>query len=276
MLLWNSGSTLRNFGGGEMAQRSAAPPTGAQAIDRASSLLIHVMEAERPPLLTQLATEHQLAKSTTSRMLSALERQGLVARDSSGAFVPGPVLSRFARTHSVEDDLVAQYRPLLERLASVSGETTNLAIAQGDAAALLDQVDGQYLLGTRNWVGSTVPLHCSALGKVLLAFDAAPMPTGRLERRTPATLGTRADLLADLTLARRRGFAVIRDELEEGLVAVAAPLRDSTGAVFAAVSITGPSNRLTPARVPALGLLLIDETRRFQPRQRPRRKEGAA
>lgn len=257
-------------------ERRAGAPTGAQAIDRATALLVAVMESERPLLLTQLALAHGLAKSTTSRMLSALERQGLVARDHDGAFVPGPALLRFARTRAIETDLIAMYRPLLQRLATVTGETANLAIAAGDQVESLDQADGQYLLGTRNWVGSRIPMHCSALGKVLLAFEAAPIPPGRLERRTPSTIATRADLLTELANVRRRGFAIIRDELEEGLTAVAAPIRDHDGHVVAAVSITGPSSRLTPARLPALGLLLLDETRRFPLGQRNRRKDGAA
>lgn len=257
-------------------ERRAGAPTGAQAIDRASALLVSVMESTTPVFLTQLALAHGLAKSTTSRMLSALERQGLVARDQDGAFVPGATLLRFARTRAVETDLIAMYRPLLERLASVTGETANLAIHSGEAVESLDQADGQYLLGTRNWVGSRIPLHCSALGKILLAFEVAPIPPGRLERRTPATIANRADLLTELAAVRRRGFAVIKDELEEGLTAIAAPIRDQSGTVIAAVSITGPSSRLTPARIPALGLLLLDETRRFPPNQRNRRKDGAA
>ena len=251
-------------------------PTGAQAIDRASKLLIHVMEATGPVTLTHLATTHQLAKSTASRILSALERQSLVARDRNGGFIPGAALTRFARQHSTSDDLVSTYRPLLERLAGVTGETANLAIASGESVESLDQADGQYLLGTRNWVGSRLPMHCSALGKILMAFEAAPIPAGRLERRTPNTIATRVDLLAELAQVKRRGFAVIRDELEEGLTAVAAPIRDAEGHVVAAVSITGPSSRLAPARIPALGLLLLDETRRFSPHQRNRRKDGAA
>ena len=262
-----------------MTERVRRPdaPTGAQAIDRASTLLLHIMQAEQPPLLTQLAAQHELAKSTTSRILSALERQGLVARDVAGAFIPGPALTRFARSRAGQLDLVPQYRPLLERIASVTGETANLAIATSEAVELLDQVDGQYLLGTRNWVGSSVPFHCSALGKVLLAFGAAEIPPGRLERRTAKTISTRSELVTELEQVKRRGFAVIRDELEEGLTAIAAPLRDVDGQVIAAISITGPTARITNARTPALGLLLVDETRRFTThRPRSNRKDGAA
>lgn len=260
------------------ADVAAQTPTGAQAIDRASTLLLHIMESEQPLSLTQLATSHSLAKSTTSRILSALERNGLVTRDAHGAFIPGHALSRFARSRAGELDLVPQYRPLLQRIASITGETANLAITAADAVELLDQVDGQYLLGTKNWVGSSVPLHCSALGKVLLAFGVAEIPPGRLERRTPKTIATRAELVSELEQVRRRGFAVIRDELEEGLTAIAAPVRDDAGRVVAAISITGPTTRITNARTPALGLLLVDETRRFSPHHRPRpnRKDGAA
>jgi IclR family acetate operon transcriptional repressor len=265
---------------GQMTERSQRTdaPTGAQAIERASTLLLHIMEAQTAPHLTQLATAHDLAKSTTSRILSALERQQLVARDAVGAFIPGPALTRFARTRAGELDLVQQYRPLLERLASLTGETANLAIAANGAVELLDQVDGQYLLGTRNWVGSSVPLHCSGLGKVLLAFGAAEIPPGRLERRTEKTIATRAELVAELDQVKRRGFAVIRDELEEGLTAIAAPIREADGRVVAAVSVTGPSSRITAARTPSLGLLLVDESRRFSPHSRTRshRKDGAA
>lgn len=262
-----------------MTERVRRPdaPTGAQAIDRASTLLLHIMQAEQPPLLTQLATKHGFAKSTTSRILSALERQGLVARDVAGAFIPGPALTRFARSRAGQLDLVPQFRPLLERIASVTGETANLAIATTEAVELLDQVDGQYLLGTRNWVGSSVPFHCSALGKVLLAYGVAEIPPGRLERRTAKTISTRSELVAELDQVKRRGFAVIRDELEEGLTAIAAPVQDSDGHVVAAISITGPTARITTTRTPALGLLLTDEIRRFAaPRPRPHRKDGAA
>lgn len=261
----------------ERARRTDAP-TGAQAIERAGTLLVHIMEAETPPLLTQLATAHGLAKSTTSRILAALERQGLVGRDGVGAFIAGPALARFARSRAGAMDLVQQYRSLLERLSATTGETANLAIAIDDAVELLDQVDGQYLLGTRNWVGASVPFHCSALGKVLLAFGAAEIPKGRLERRTPKTIANRADLVAELEQVRHRGYAVIRDELEEGLTAIAAPVRETDGRVVGAVSITGPSTRITAARTPALGQLLVEETtsHALHHRTRSHRKDGAA
>jgi len=106
-----------------------------------------------------------------------------------------------------------------------------------------------YLIGATNWLGRSVPLHCTAIGKVLLAFGAATLPPGRLERRTEHTITGRAALETELMAVRQRGYAVIDGELEPGLVAVAAPVFRDGGAVVAALSVSGPGNRLTPARV---------------------------
>lgn len=254
-------------------EKSAQAITGTQAVNRASALLVHVLEAERSPILTELALAHGLAKSTTSRLLGALERAGLVQRDRDGAFQAGPVLTKFARTRGGEADLVARFRPVLERISQSTGETANLAIAGHGAVDLIDQVDGHYLMGAKNWVGTNVPLHCSALGKVLLAFGAATTPKGRLARRTSATITSKIQLEDELTRVKSKGFASIYDELEEGLVAIAAPVREIDGTVIGAISISGPSTRITKERIEKFGALLVAEIASEKP---TRKKEGAA
>jgi IclR family acetate operon transcriptional repressor len=146
------------------------------------------------------------------------------------------------------------------------------------------QVDSTYLIGGTNWVGLSVPLHCSALGKVLLAYDAAELPPGRLARRTARTLTSREAVAADLAQVRRRGYAVTYEELEPGLVAVAAPVYRDGAAIVAALSVSGPASRLTRTRVPAVAARCMTEARAlsavlgYQPaRPRPQKeKEGAA
>ncbi|HTT54888.1 MAG TPA: IclR family transcriptional regulator C-terminal domain-containing protein, partial [Streptosporangiaceae bacterium] len=93
--------------------------------------------------------------------------------------------------------------------------------------------------------------HCSALGKVLLAFGAATMPAGPLEARTPRTITTREALAAELVVVRERGYAVTDEELEPGLVAVAAPVFAGGVAAIAAISVSAPAVRLTADRIPA-------------------------
>ena len=91
---------------------------GTQAVDRATSLLIAILNSQEPPLLSDLARQLDLPKSTTSRILGALERQGLVRRDRNSAYIGGDVLMRFASNQNQDSALIARVRPILESLAS--------------------------------------------------------------------------------------------------------------------------------------------------------------
>jgi IclR family transcriptional regulator, acetate operon repressor len=235
-----------------------AAQSGTQAVDRAAELLVRVIEADQPQAFTALVAASGLPKSTTSRLLSALERQGLLQRDRDGTFRPGTVLLRYA-SHTGTGDLIALTQPALQRLGDKTAETVNLAVPRGGAVEQIAQVDSRYLLGATNWVGLRVPLHCSALGKVFLAFGAAVLPPGRLERRTAKTITSRAQLDEELDRVRERGFAVACDELEPGLVAIAAPVHDHSAAVVAALSVSGPTVRLTDDRIDEIGPLLVSE-----------------
>ena len=258
-----------------------ATQTGTQAVDRAAQLLVRVIDAAEPVSFGALTEGAELPKSTASRLLNALERQGLVERDRDGAFRPGPVVTRFARRFSSTDDLIETAGPFLETLSRRTGETVNLAIPGGGVVEQIAQVDSRYMLGATNWVGLAVPFHCSALGKVFLAYDVAELPKGRLDQRGPRTILTRDALAADLDLVRRRGYAVADEELEPGLVAIAAPVRGSDGVVVASVSVSGPSVRLTPDRTVKIAAMVAGEAHAlsvalgFQPPARAV-KEGAA
>jgi len=234
-------------------------PSGTQAVDRAARLLVDVIEADAPRPFTRLLTDSGLPKSTTSRLLSALERHGLLQRDRGGSFSPGPVLARYAGRAGTAD-LVSAARPALERLGEATGETINLAVLSGGEVEQITQVDSRYLLGATNWVGLRVPLHCSALGKVFLAHGATRLPHGALERRTRATVTDRAVLREQLAEVARLGYAVAVEELEPGLVAVAAAVRGRDGTAIAALSVSGPSVRLGPERVTEIGRLLVAES----------------
>lgn len=245
--------------------------TGTQAIDRASSLLISVLEAQTPQQLGVLSRAHDIPKSTTSRILGALERQGLLQRDVNGAFIPGHVLTGFAREQNQDSVLVARMRPVLEAIAEKTSESVNLAIPGNGSINMIDQVDGQYLLGATNWVGKRVPYHASALGKVLLAYSAVPITSGKLERLTDKTITSRTKLLDDLELVRKNGYAIIVDELEEGLVAVAAPIRELDGRVVGAISVSGPSARLSQKDLVRIGGEIVSaiEAVQAQPKKTP-------
>jgi IclR family acetate operon transcriptional repressor len=224
---------------------------GTQAVDRAARLLSEVVHSADPMTFTGLSAATGLAKSTTSRLLLALERNGLVRRDDHGRFLPGEMFVSFAWRGGAEAGLVAVAQPFLERLGKATGETINLGVAGNGMVEQIAQVDSTYLIGGTNWVGLSVPLHCSALGKVLLAYGAAQLPPGRLERRTDKSITTEAALRADLGTVRARGYAVTEEELEPGLIAVAAPIRGFDGTVVAALSVSAPTTRMTAEGVAA-------------------------
>lgn len=236
-------------------------PTGTQAIDRAALLLTQVIEGAEPASFTELAAASGLARSTTSRLLTALERHQLVRRDPDGRFWPGELFVRYAWQGTADADLVAVAQPFLDQLGELTGETINLGIVSGDSIQQVAQVNSRYMIGGTNWVGLAVPLHCSASGKVLLAYGSAGVPAEPFEARTERTITSRSELEPELALVRDHGFAVIDEELESGLVAVAAPVFAGGPVAIAALSVSGPASRLGPDRLPATATHCVEVAR---------------
>ncbi len=256
----------------------ATTQTGSQAVERASALLSLIVESGAPRTFSSLVDELGLAKSTTSRLLQALERSRLVHRDRAGAFRPGALFSLHAARPSALHDLSELARPTMEHLSEVCQETVNLAVPRGGQVVQIDQLDTRYMVGATNWVGVDVPAHCTALGKVLYAYGALPLPPGHLERRTPHSPVDRAQLDHALVEVRRRGWAASLDELEIGLTAVGAPVRTVDGTVIAAVSVSGPTGRVNDYGITRIGDLLVAELRGLSALlgHHPARKENSA
>jgi IclR family acetate operon transcriptional repressor len=245
---------------GQVATMDGRPAPGTQAVDRAAQLLAQVLEAERPVAVGDLAAAAELPKSTVSRLLGGLIRRELLERESPrGKLVPGPVLLRYARRGARERDLVELARAPLDALAEASGETVNLGVPALAGVDHLAQVEGPHFVGTGHWVGRRVPYHCSANGKVLLAFGAAAVPPGPLAALTPDTIVDRERLEAELAGVRVHGIATAVDELEPGLASIAAPVRGEDGAVVAVISISGPGFRLSGERLRSLRASVVEQ-----------------
>lgn len=140
-------------------------------------------------------------------------------------------------------------------LAQRTGETVNLAVLSDGAALYMDQVAGSSALQPHNWVGQRIPLHATSNGKVLLsALERAEVSrqVPVLQPYTPRTITTSKALHKELEEVRSRGYAIAVDELEIGLTAVAAPVRDGNGEVLASMSVSGPTFRLDARRLPDL------------------------
>jgi DNA-binding IclR family transcriptional regulator len=159
-------------------------------------------------------------------------------------------------------DLVRQARPILEELADRTRETVNLGVLSGDAVVYIDQVTGTRSIVAVSWVGRRTPLHCTSNGKVLLAFasehERDRLLAQPLDRPTPRSIGDPVALRIQLEEIRARGYAQTMEELEEGLNAVAAPVRRGDGEVVAALSVSGPAFRMRPVDLPRMGRLAIE------------------
>jgi DNA-binding IclR family transcriptional regulator len=243
-------------------------------VDRGADLLVRVLESQEPVGLGELASASGIPKSTASRLLTALERRGLIEQDGErGRLRPGPAILRVAERGMVERNIIELSRPTLEALGDASGETINLGLRARDGVEHVAQVDARHFLGTGQWLGRSVGYHCTANGKVFMAFGQAPVPMGTLMRYTPATITDPAALRAELETVRREGFATAVDELEQGLAAIAAPVRGAQGDVIAAISISGPTLRMTSPRIHELQPILINEARSLS-RRLGHRDEG--
>ena len=218
--------------------------SGTQAVDRAAALVSTVVHADEPLTFADLQEASGLAKSTTSRMLGALERCGLVERDPAGSYVAGSLFWLYAARHDPWEDLVRLARPVMERLGEESLESVHLSVTRGEQVVQVAQVDSRFLLGTRDWTEVDVPAHTSALGKVFYAWGVLPLPTKRLDRLTDATLADPDALRDDVIRTRERGWALTRDELEVGLTGLAAPVHGPRDDVVAALGVSGPTARL--------------------------------
>jgi IclR family acetate operon transcriptional repressor len=237
--------------------------TGTQSVDRAAQLLVGVLEGERPQAVAELSERAKLPKSTASRLLSALERHGLVQQHGSrGGFSAGPVLLRYAQGRPGDPTLLNLAQPPMHALAEATGETINLAVAGPLGVEHIAEVESRHFLGAGQWVGRRVPYHCTAVGKVLLAFEAARLPRDApLEPLTSSTIVDRARLDAELIQVRSDRFAAATDELESGLTAIASPVSDQDGTVVAALAVSGPTLRLSPRRMAELRPTVIKQAR---------------
>jgi DNA-binding IclR family transcriptional regulator len=261
------------------AQRDPAPPggRGTQALDRAAELVAEVVRADEPLTFGHLQESSGLAKSTTSRMLAALERAGLLERtDDGGGYVAGRLFWLYAARHDPWEEVVRLARPTMQQIGEDTRETVHLSVARGDRVAQVAQVDSQYLLGTRDWTDVDVPAHCSALGKVFYAWGEIPLPEAPTEALTEATLTDPAAFARDARVTRDRGWALTEDELEVGLTGVAVPVHGARGHVVAALGVSGPSPRLL-GRLDELGRQLSEHAAQLSALLRGAvREEGVA
>jgi DNA-binding IclR family transcriptional regulator len=230
---------------------------GVQSVDRALQIM-EILAREGHAGVSEIADEMGVHKSTVSRLLGSLLTREIVRQNNDrGKYQLGFGILRLASSIPGRLSLVREGRPVLERLADEFKETVNLAVLRSNYAVNVDQAMGPSTLATYDWVGSLTPLHATSSGKVLLAALPAEeraeiFKKVGLPARTPRTITDRAALENQLLDVSRDGYAVVHEEFEIGLTAIAVPVHNHLGTVIGAISISGPAFRFDPENTPGL------------------------
>jgi DNA-binding IclR family transcriptional regulator len=227
--------------------RTAVPPV--EAVRRALRIL-SCFSLERPEIgVSDLARELGLHKSTIHRLLTTLESEGFIRQTQDSRYALSWKLFELGAAVPAWQGIRQLVLNVLNPLVTTTGETAHLAVLDGEEVLYLEKVESRHRLRMPSAVGRRVPAYCTALGKAMLA-DLDGQARERILARAPFpaltrhTRTTAAALRSELTRVRTQGYALDEEELEDGLMCVAAPVRDASGMTCAAISIAGPASRI--------------------------------
>jgi IclR family transcriptional regulator, KDG regulon repressor len=237
------------------ASETTLTPVGrhtVQSVERTFDVLEALAAARQPIPISELSQKLGLHISTAHRLLGTLIERGYARQDeASGRYGIGSRLMELAGGLSEQVDLRQEAHPFLEQLASQVGETANLSVRSGNNLVYIDQVQSARLVRMFTRVGSSAPLYCTGSGKLFLAYSGnfetdlnRFLLETRLEPHTPATITTPQALREELKRIRERGYSFDNEEMEEGVVCVAAPVFDRENQLVAAISVSGPIGRM--------------------------------
>jgi IclR family transcriptional regulator, acetate operon repressor len=238
-----------------------SPIPGTQAVARAVALLKLFSDAAPERGLGDLAKAAGLHRATAHRLLAALEREGMVARDESGErYRLGPDAIALGARATRATDLRSACRAELLALAAETGETATLEVPVRGDMLIADEVVGKALISATASAGTSWPAHATSTGKAVLAVlpddERRAMLGRKLSRPTARTIVSQVALARDLALTRKRGYAVATEELERGYVAVGAAILDQSGRPVGALSVGGPTVRFPARRIASLGTVV--------------------
>jgi len=241
---------------GERRKTSGGRPK-VQSVDRTLDVLESLASRRGATGISELSGLVGLHVSTVHRLLATLVDRGYVRQDpESSRYHLGSRIFTLASAADVHLDLRLVARPYLERLMRGSGETANLVTESDNEVVYLDQVASMHLVKMFTSPGMRAPLYCTGTGKAMLAFkpeaEAKPILAGPFERRTANTLVTTDALENEMARIRKRGVAIDDEEMEEGVRCIAVPIFDRRGDVAGAISVSGPTTRMTHERVERL------------------------
>lgn len=205
--------------------------------------------------LSDLAREMGYPRSGVFKVLAVLLQENFVNRDpETKKYTLGPVLFRLGSIYRTEKNLLEIAEPLMRDLVAFSGESVGLCIREGDRAVLAHQVVSEQPLRFEGKVGTLLAPNRGAQGKLMAAYEPQErireiLASAPLEKRTPRTLTDPGVLMAEFERIRRRGYALSDEESFTGIRAIAAPVRNRHGRIWASIALAGPTVRLSEERI---------------------------
>ncbi len=228
-----------------------------QSLARGLKILILLEHSRNGMGTTEVATQLAIDKSSASRLLQTLANYGFVEQDQLTArYLLGPQLVTLGQHLLNRITLRDHARPYLHELVDKTGECAHLAILAQRQALYVDQVESTAKLRVESEIGTLSPLHCTALGKILLAFGDSRIPDD-LTPFTHRTVTDRSTLEAQLAQTKKRGYAIDDEEYNYGVRCVAAPVTDHQSALVGAIGISGPAGRVTLERIDEFGAVVM-------------------
>jgi IclR family transcriptional regulator, KDG regulon repressor len=224
---------------------------------KAFAVLEHIAASGQPAGVTEIARIFGIPKSNAHRVLSTLVGLGYLRHRASGLYAPTLRMWEIGVQVLNRIDIKRLARPALEQVAFLTDETVHLTIPDGSEIIYLDKIESSRPVREFTRVGTHAPGHCTATGKVLLAFRQPIPPLPRLAVFTKNTIRDISSLQAELTRIRRDGFALNIGEYGAYVNGIAVPVADHTGGVVAAIVISGPAERLQPTRLRQMLPLLL-------------------
>jgi IclR family transcriptional regulator, KDG regulon repressor len=229
-----------------------------QSLARGLKILDLLGQASDGISITELAETLKVDKGSASRLVSTLARYGYAEKDEvTRRYHLGSQVVGLSRSVLTRLPLREAAKPYLRQLMERTGECAHLAVPAQGKVLYIDQVASPATLRVNAEVGTMNPLHCTALGKALLAFGAVEIPH-TLERFTSKTIKSKRTLQEHLAEIRRTGYAVDDEEFDPGVRCIAVPAFDFRGKALGAIGISGPATRITPQRLPQLADIVVE------------------
>jgi DNA-binding IclR family transcriptional regulator len=233
-----------------------------QSIGKMMGILECFSTVNRHLSLAQIATLAGLPRPTAHRMLSAMKEIGFIEQDArSSSYGLGIRLFELGNIALANMDILREAKPFMDRLSEVSGESSHLGVFNGFEVIVVEREVPAERQSRGIRPGESSPAHCTGVGKAMLAFQRSEVIeqviAAGLKVYTTTTISTPEGLRTELAAIRERGYAIDDSEHQVWVRCVAAPIRNSSGHVFASVSVTGPADRMTDTKIASLAPLVV-------------------